>query len=47
MKPIRASYETRCGLCGAQIDIDEEIVKVDDEWCHAECAEGEEGDIER
>ncbi len=37
-----ASYDGRCTLCDRRIlaDIDE-IVRVDDEWVHVECAEDE------
>jgi hypothetical protein len=46
MKPIPATYETECPLCGCAIVEEEPIVKVDDLWVHDHCAEdwGEEVD---
>jgi hypothetical protein len=34
-----ALYEMACGLCDDPIVEGDRIVKVDDEWCHEECAE--------
>lgn len=45
---IVAAYDGVCGLCGGEIRADEdEIVCVDDEWCHADCAEDDGEVIER
>jgi hypothetical protein len=38
---VRASYESRCGICDETIFAGDQIVVVDDEWCHADCAEEE------
>lgn len=38
MQPILAQYQSVCGHCGHLIVTDEEIVEIDGEWCHADCA---------
>jgi hypothetical protein len=36
-----------CGLgCEREIRQGDDIVKIDDEWCHAECAEDDGHDVE-
>lgn len=47
MKPIPATYESTCELCGNRIHEEDEIVRVDDEWVHAQCAEDEGYEVER
>jgi hypothetical protein len=47
MKPIPASYESECPLCMDRIVEGEEIVTVDGEWVHADCAEDNEYEVER
>ncbi len=47
MIPIEATHKSTCGLCDCQIDEADLIVKVDDEWCHAQCAEDEGYGVER
>lgn len=43
MADFRARYEgTRCGLCGDEIQVDDLARYVDDELCHAACADEEE-----
>lgn len=32
-----ARFESRCGICDQPIRDGDEIVCVEDEWCHAEC----------
>lgn len=40
---FRALYSgTRCGACDKLIEEGDEVCYVDDELCHADCAEGEE-----
>lgn len=35
-----ANFNGRCGYdCGRMIHEGDDIVRVDDEWCHATCAE--------
>ena len=41
LQPILARYQSRCGICDSLIVEDEEIVEVDGEWVHADCAEAE------
>lgn len=36
---IPAAYESRCGGCDNTIRVDDDIVNVDGEWVHANCAE--------
>lgn len=38
LQPVKASFESRCGLCDGSIAEGDDIVKVDDEWVHADCA---------
>ncbi len=47
MKPIPAAYEGRCALCDDRIHDGDEIVRVDDEWVHAQCAEDEGEEVDR
>lgn len=46
MKPVDATHNGRCGLCDLAINEGEAIVKVDDEWVHADCAEDDEIEVE-
>jgi hypothetical protein len=39
LQPVEATHNSRCGLCDGAINEGEVIVKVDDEWVHADCAE--------
>jgi hypothetical protein len=41
MQPILAQYQTQCSGCGHLIVPDEEIVEVEGDWVHADCAEDE------
>lgn len=34
-----AVYTSRCACCDEPILAGDEIVTVDDDWCHAECAD--------
>jgi hypothetical protein len=47
MKPWEATHSGRCGLCDLCINEGEEIVGVDDEWVHADCAEEDGHEVER
>lgn len=48
MKPVIAAYDGRCTLCDGRITSDvDEIVNVDGEWVHADCAENEGEEVER
>jgi hypothetical protein len=47
MWAILATFDGPCGLCDKRIVEDNLIVKVDDEWCHADCAENEGFEVER
>lgn len=47
MKPIPATYESTCDLCGRAILEEDPIVCVDDEWVHADCAEDDGFEVER
>lgn len=39
MRPIPAKLSTRCLLCDEQIELGEDIVKIeDDSWVHHQCA---------
>jgi hypothetical protein len=38
LQPILARHKSRCTLCDHLIE-DEEIVEVDGEWVHADCAD--------
>lgn len=42
---IRARRRGPCGLCEALIEVDDPIVEVEGEWCHATCAEDEGYDV--
>lgn len=46
--PIVAAYSSRCSICDERIveDVDE-IVCVDGEWVHADCAENEGENVAR
>lgn len=47
LKIIIAAYPGRCGLCGDDITENvDEIVSVDGEWCHADCARDEGEDVD-
>lgn len=35
---VRAEFESKCAACGSEIYPGDEIVLVDDEWVHADCA---------
>lgn len=43
---MKAQFEGRCGLCFEAIHEGDEIVCVEDEWCHIECAEDHDFDAE-
>lgn len=47
MKPIPATYESKCIICGSTIYEEDEIVEWEDEWVHAACAEDEGAEVER
>lgn len=47
MKPILSAYMSRCQLCEKTVEEGDPIVKVDDEWVHAQCAEDEGYEVER
>lgn len=48
LRVVIAAYDGRCGLCGDAITADtDEIVNIDGEWCHAQCAEDEGEDVQR
>jgi predicted restriction endonuclease len=44
---VVAAYDSVCGLCGGRIVEGDEIVAIDDEWCHAQCAEDDGEELER
>jgi len=35
---MQATYEGKCGVCQGTIEAGEEIVKIEGEWVHEECA---------
>lgn len=39
-------YSKQCGICEHEVRQGDRIVKVDGEWCHAECAEDEGYEVE-
>lgn len=39
MEPMTARRRSRCGACDELIEEGDEIVCVDDEWIHADCAD--------
>jgi hypothetical protein len=41
LRPIAATYVSRCPICDESIDEGDEIVSVDGDWVHAFCAEDE------
>jgi hypothetical protein len=41
MKPTQAKVECRCSLCDEPIEVGEQVVRLDNEAIHAECAEYE------
>lgn len=41
LQPVLARHKSRCGICDSLIWPDEEIVEVDGEWVHADCADEE------
>jgi hypothetical protein len=47
VKPVEATHNGRCTLCDEAINEGEAIVKVDDEWVHDDCAEGDGHEVER
>lgn len=38
MDPIKAEYESKCAACGSEIHVGDEIVTLDGEWVHIDCA---------
>ena len=36
---MKATRTSRCGICDATIEEDDEIKLVDGEWCHDDCEE--------
>jgi hypothetical protein len=42
-----ASYDSVCGICLEPIEEFDEIATVNDEWCHAQCAEDAGEELER
>jgi membrane protein implicated in regulation of membrane protease activity len=46
VKAVKASFDGRCGICQSAIEEGELIVKADDEWVHAACAEDEGFEVE-
>lgn len=47
MRVFVAGFDSPCGLCDEDIKEGDEAVYVDDEPCHAECAEREGEPVER
>lgn len=44
---ITASYDSKCPGCGSQIEVGDEIGRVEGDWCCADCVDdmgGEDGD---
>jgi hypothetical protein len=39
VKAVLAKYKSPCGLCESLIWPDDEIVEVEGDWCHLDCAE--------
>lgn len=39
-------FSKQCGLCEREVQQGDDIVNVDDEWCHADCAEDEGYEVE-
>lgn len=39
MKAVLAKFKSPCGLCESLIWPDDEIVEVEGEWCHLDCAD--------
>ncbi len=38
---IEASYEHHCTLCDCTIEVGDQILEYDGEWCHEDCVEEE------